>query len=145
MANILERLAKDRPDLYDLMEDLAEIQLKKGHDYANGQSLGASSNLVECEKMGVPAWKGILIRMGDKWVRLCHFARRGFVKDESEGVEDTLFDLANYSLLCILAHRKAQEEGAELARTAANDRIVRASCYTVSDAMENPGLHGVRS
>ena len=55
-------------------------------------------------ELGVEPWKGILVRMSDKWARIVQLStKEAAVKDET--IEDTLLDLANYALLCILVRR----------------------------------------
>lgn len=149
----LYALRADRPDLFALVAQMAGLLNRKAHDYRTDDPSGLG-NLLECEKMGVPAWQGILIRMSDKWSRLCTFARQQVtaVKDESE--EDTLLDLANYSLLCILARRRAKGAAGEEpkrpwpAGTAFDPKDVstwplKEVPSALADAMENPGRRGV--
>lgn len=72
----------------------------KDADYSSdGKAMG---NLRMSEEIGVPAWQGVLIRMGDKKRRVDSFARRGTYAVASEKIEDTLLDLANYALLEIV-------------------------------------------
>jgi hypothetical protein len=56
--------------------------------------------------MGIPAWKGCLIRLSDKFSRLCSFARKEDYQVKDESIEDTLLDNAIYSLICILLYRE---------------------------------------
>lgn len=87
------------PKFYELLDQMAELHSRKNHDYAGDDPL---SNLRAPEEIGVPAWKGILIRLMDKWGRLKTFANTGTFEVENESVEDTLMDNAVYSLLCII-------------------------------------------
>jgi len=92
------------PDFDALLQRMAEIHRAKNHDYARPEEKDYYSNFRECERMGIPADKGILVRMSDKWSRVRELAgKEAAVADES--VEDTLLDLANYALLCILVRR----------------------------------------
>jgi len=53
------------------------------------------------EKFNIPAWKGTLIRIGDKWARLNQLAKKkAKIKDESK--KDNLKDMAIYALLAII-------------------------------------------
>lgn len=82
--------------------DILNLHNKKVQDY--GEILASEGNLRASEELGIPAYKGILIRMNDKMNRLKKFARDGSLACES--VEDSFMDLANYSLLaCILFER----------------------------------------
>jgi hypothetical protein len=94
------------PKFYEYLEIMATIHAQKNLDYGNGNPLG---NFMEAEKLGVTPFKGILIRMSDKWSRICSLVNSGeqHVKDES--LIDTLVDLANYAILaCVLLE---EEEG----------------------------------
>ena len=48
------------PMFYKLLNEIAELHSDKNHDYADNNSL---SNFMFCEQMGIPAWKGALVRM----------------------------------------------------------------------------------
>lgn len=91
-------------DFYDLLIKMAEIHEIKNKGYGIGNPLG---NFMESERLGVPAWKGCLVRITDKYSRLCNLAKKiddPEYKDaiKMENLEDTLIDLANYSILCII-------------------------------------------
>lgn len=84
---------------------MQQIHDAKNSDYAaDGDPL---SNLKRSSVLGVEPWRGCLVRMSDKWSRLEQLAggKQPQVKDEA--LEDTLIDLANYCLLCIVL----REEG----------------------------------
>ncbi len=53
-----------------------------------------------CEKhMGVPAWKGCIIRLSDKMARIMNVARDDEVSVGDETITDTLMDLAVYAII----------------------------------------------
>lgn len=82
--------------LIDLMH---LIMLRKNADYT-GESSDPFANFKLTEKVGVcSAEKGILTRMLDKLARINSFLDKGVLEVPDEKVEDTLVDLANYSLL----------------------------------------------
>ena len=83
---------------------LATYEAKDTDYAADGKPMG---NLRMSEEVGVPAWKGVLIRMGDKRRRIESFAQRGTYAVDSEKVDDTLVDLSNYCLLGLLLFREA--------------------------------------
>lgn len=91
-------------ELDKLMSRMREILVAKGHDYAGADD--RFSNFRLCEAMGIPVWKGIVIRMSDKLSRIMCFAKTDAFKVKDESVEDTLLDLANYCLLCLCAYRE---------------------------------------
>lgn len=86
------------PRFYRLLNEISVLHSAKSHDYTPaGDPL---ANFHRAERFGVPAWKGTLVRMGDKWGRLEQLASG---KDPAnESLRDTLVDMAVYSLLCVL-------------------------------------------
>lgn len=86
-----------------LLVKIKELHDKKNDDYSDLKD--PLSNLRECEKFGVPAWLGVLVRMSDKWSRIQQLAaRKAKIKDET--IVDTLMDLAVYSLLAIILYKE---------------------------------------
>lgn len=97
------------PRFYELLQEMADLHSRKNHDYSGDDPL---SNLRASEEVGVPAWKGILIRLMDKWGRLKTFAREGTFEVKEESAKDTLMDNAVYSLLCIIMLEGSQKKEA---------------------------------
>ena len=89
----------------DLLHRMWEIRQAKRQDY----NAGGVNNFEMSKFMGVDPWMGIMIRISDKFSRCCSFARKGFNAVEDESIEDTLLDMANYCLLCILEYRKGKK------------------------------------
>lgn len=87
------------PRFYELLQEMAELHSRKNHDYSGDDPL---ANLRGCEEIGIPAWKGVLVRLQDKWGRLKTFAKKGRLEVTNESAKDTLMDNAVYSLLCII-------------------------------------------
>jgi hypothetical protein len=104
-----EALYTSDQNFYYLLAQVAAIFTAKNHDYTSHGLFGPGSNLLRCEEFDVPAWKGVLIRLGDKWSRLTTFAKKGLLAVKDESVEDTFLDMAIYSLLGVLAYRRARE------------------------------------
>lgn len=91
------------PRFYELLLQAAEIQAKKNHDYAMDSD--PLSNLRQAEGFGVPAYKGVLIRLSDKWSRIQELSKKpSLVKSES--VVDTLMDMSIYALLAIILYEE---------------------------------------
>jgi hypothetical protein len=55
---------------------------------------------------GIEPWKGVVVRLGDKYSRLCNFAKKGKFEVKDESVEDTLKDLAVYGILALILYRE---------------------------------------
>jgi hypothetical protein len=78
----------------------------KDSDYsATGLPMG---NLRKCEDAGIEAWRGCLVRIGDKMSRLENFLKEKEYLVISEKAEDTVIDLANYAILmsCLIEEIK---------------------------------------
>lgn len=90
-------------DFYKILEKMKEIHSNKNHDYSGEGD--PFRNFKMSEVMGIPAWKGCLIRMGDKYSRLCSFAEKQEYKVD-ESIEDTLMDLAIYTVIDIILYRE---------------------------------------
>lgn len=109
MDEIWGDLMVKRPEIYWLMKRQAELLLQKGHDYSGTED--SYANLRSSSALGISPWRGVLLRMSDKFSRLCNFSCQGILKVKDESVEDTLLDLANYSLLCLVLFKEGQKEG----------------------------------
>lgn len=94
----------------ELLGELRELHDAKNHDYAGDDPL---SNLKVCEKAGVPAWIGVVVRLGDKFSRLQNFARTGILKVKSEGIKDTFRDIIVYCLLAIILLEEKEDANAQ--------------------------------
>ena len=97
------------PQFYELLEEMKRIHSKKNHDYAGTEN--PFKNFRISEDIGIPAWKGCLIRMSDKFSRICNFAKKEQYKVKDENIEDTLMDLAIYALIDIILYRERKKEG----------------------------------
>ena len=85
-------------DIEDIIEELAEIRAKKGHDYSC-----AEDTLENLRGFG---WQGVLVRLGDKFNRLKTFVAKGVTQVEDESIEDTMLDHINYSLFQLIMYRE---------------------------------------
>ncbi len=92
------------PRFHDILKELAELHGRKSHDYGRNADLFA--NIRASEEFGVPAWKGALIRLNDKVHRLKSYCLNGSLANE--GVEDSLLDLAAYSVIALVLLREAK-------------------------------------
>ena len=90
---------KGHPRFYKLLEEMGDLHSRKNANYTAGQDHFA--NIRESEKFNIPAWKGTLVRMGDKWNRIISLAK-GSPDMVGENIRDTLMDMAVYSLICII-------------------------------------------
>lgn len=99
-------MKRGHPRFYELLENLADLHDRKNANYAEDNN--PLSNFEECEKFGVPAYVGTMVRMSDKWSRLTQLMK-GKKDEVGESVKDTLLDLAVYSLLEIIIYEKYEK------------------------------------
>jgi len=87
-----------------ILEEMKELHNRKNADYADNDPL---SNLKLSQMAGIEPWRGVVVRLGDKYSRLCNFARKGKFEVKDENVEDTLMDNAIYSILCLILYKSS--------------------------------------
>jgi len=76
-----------------------EIVKKKNSDYSNKHFL------FNFDDFG---FRGIIVRIGDKFSRLRTFYSKNKLNIKDEGIKDTLRDLSNYALLCLLKYEEEE-------------------------------------
>jgi len=95
-----------------------ELSRNKNNDYADPESRGQDpmrvfGNFMQVQHLNVcQVETGFLVRLSDKFSRLCNLLREGHehtVKEET--VEDTIQDIINYVIL-LAAYRKAVSDEA---------------------------------
>jgi len=90
---------------FDLCDALKEMHRKKSRDYGCPSGEDPLANIRNGARfVGIPSWKGAMVRLSDKVTRLAAYNATGRLENES--LEDNLFDLASYSLLALLLHRE---------------------------------------
>ena len=92
---------------FDLCDLLKEIHRKKSSDYGCPSGTDPLANIRNGARfVGIPAWKGAMVRLSDKVTRLATYNVTGQLENES--LADNLIDLASYSLLALLLHQEEQ-------------------------------------
>lgn len=90
---------------FDLCDALKEMHRRKSRDYGCPSGEDPLANIRNGARfVGIPSWKGAMVRLSDKVTRLASYNATGRLENES--LEDNLFDLASYSLLALLLHRE---------------------------------------
>jgi len=97
---------KGHPEFLTILVEMCELHSSKSNDYATEES--PFSNIELCERAGFPAWKGVIIRLGDKYSRLLNALAGKLFKHE--GVADAFLDNACYSIIGLIEYRKALNE-----------------------------------
>ena len=95
------------PKFNALLEKIRDTHDRKNSNYARPED--PFFNFRGCEEIGIPAWKGVLVRMGDKWNRIQNLAN-GVPDRVGESILDTLEDLAVYALIDILLYKEELEK-----------------------------------
>lgn len=112
--------------------EMVALTKAKNEDYSAGPDPFA--NFTRVEAMGICSTEqGFLTRMTDKMSRICSFVQRGELSVKSESVDDTLKDLAVYSILfaAYLESRKPKAGGTLLCTTGPN--VAYATNHGVSE------------
>lgn len=86
------------PAFVALLDEIRALHDAKNADYAADSD--PLSNFRRSEAFGVPAFKGVLVRLSDKWSRIEQLTSGKVPKNES--LRDSLIDAAVYSLIAIL-------------------------------------------
>ncbi len=88
------------PKFKAVLDEMLALHDKKNADYAPGDD--PLANFKESLRLGILPFKGCVVRMSDKWMRVCTFVKSGNYAVKKESFRDTLIDMANYSVLGIL-------------------------------------------
>ena len=89
---------------YELLNTIKNIHDAKKHDYGAKEDIFANFRLSALT--GISPWKGSVVRMGDKYSRICSFIKNGDFKFKEENIKDTLLDMAIYSLITIVLYEQ---------------------------------------
>lgn len=102
----------------ELLNEMKELHIKKNAGYAGMDAEDPWANFRLAEGFGVSAFKGTLVRMSDKYIRVKNLVKNPKNEQVGESIKDTLIDLAAYSLIavCLLEEKEveANEMGEEL-------------------------------
>lgn len=90
---------------HELLQESGALHDLKQRDY--GTDSDPFFNVRSSEEWGVDPWVGAMVRATDKIRRLQAYVRNGTLKNES--VEDSLRDLAVYSLIALVLWEEQHE------------------------------------
>lgn len=97
-------------EFHDLLRQMGELHDRKQKDY--GRADDPFRNVRNSEEFGVPAWVGCMMRANDKMARIQGAAQQlassGEVVMANESLEDSLLDMAVYSLIGLILFREEQ-------------------------------------
>jgi hypothetical protein len=106
--DMMDRLERKIPEIPDknvmrhsgICDELNELYARKNHDY------GDSFHKTWLEEGAAAA----RLRIGDKFNRYKELSRGSDRLVGDETIEDTLIDMANYSIMALMEHRREAEE-----------------------------------
>jgi hypothetical protein len=93
---------KGHTEFPKVLLQMIKVHSDKSNDYATDES--PFSNIELCRRANFPAWKGVVIRLGDKYSRLLNALSGKLFKCES--VEDAFLDNACYSVIGLIEYRE---------------------------------------
>jgi hypothetical protein len=92
----------------ELLKSMEDIHVRKNAGYA-GDSPDPWANFRESERFGISAFKGCLVRISDKFIRICNLTKNPSNEQVGETIMDTLLDLANYCLIAVCLYEEEME------------------------------------
>jgi hypothetical protein len=93
------------PKFVELLNELKSLHERKNSAYA-GASSDPFKNFRYAELFGISAFKGCMVRMSDKFIRIANLSQNPDADKVGENIVDTLMDLAAYSLIAICLYEE---------------------------------------
>ncbi len=98
----IDELIQIKQKLFDKSQELSK---SKGHDYS-GLGVDTFKNIRASEAYGMKAEKGVLVRLGDKIMRISNFIDQDEFAVKDESFEDTILDSLNYICYIYALHEE---------------------------------------
>jgi len=89
-----------------LLDKMRDIHERKNAGYAGKDAKDPWKNFRMSEMLGVSPFKGCLVRMSDKFIRVANLSKDESNDQVGEPIVDTLIDLANYALIAICLYEE---------------------------------------
>ena len=93
-------------EFIELLDQIRDLHKRKNDGYAGKDATDPWANFRMAERVGVSAFKGCLVRMTDKMVRVMNLSRDEENDQVGEPITDTLMDLSVYSLIAICLYNE---------------------------------------
>lgn len=93
------------PRFIELLGEMRALHDNKNAGYA-GESLDPFANFKNSELFGITPFKGCLVRISDKFMRIASLSKNPNADKVGESIKDTLLDLAVYSLIAICLYEE---------------------------------------
>lgn len=92
-----------------LLQVMEDVHRRKNAGYAGQESLDPWANFRMAEMINISPFKGCLVRMGDKYARICNLTKNPDNEQVGEDITQTLLDLAVYCLIAICLYEEESE------------------------------------
>lgn len=113
-----ENLERENPNrhpmsfmFHQILDEMGELHDKKQQDY--GRVLDPFANVRASVDFGIPGWVGAMVRANDKMRRIQKAASQVVAGEPvdlaNEGLEDSLLDLAVYTVIALVLYREERE------------------------------------
>lgn len=93
-----------------LLEEAAELHRRKNAGYAGKDNPDPWANFRLAENFGVSAFRGCMVRLSDKFIRVGNLVKDSENEMVGESIVDTLRDLAAYSYIAICLYEEEQKK-----------------------------------
>jgi len=97
------------PQFHRLLDEMRQTHIDKSAGYAGSDNPDPFANFRECERFGISAFEGCMVRLSDKFVRVTNLMQDPTNERVDEKITDTLIDLASYSLIATILWREREE------------------------------------
>ena len=102
----MDKDTRAHPRFMLLLDEAIDLHIRKNAGYAGVDNTDPLANFRACERFGVNAFMGCLVRMSDKWERIVNLVKNSDNEQVGETIVDTLRDLAAYSYIAICLYEE---------------------------------------
>ena len=95
-----------KTEFLKIVDEIIALHELKQADYGRVDAGDPFANVRASEDFGIEGWVGAVIRANDKMRRLQKAARQGPETLKNESVEDSLMDMATYSIIALCLFRE---------------------------------------
>ena len=89
-----------------VIDEITDLHDRKQADYGRVDQGDPFANVRASEDFGIDGWVGAIVRAYDKMRRLQKASRQGIDSLKNESVEDSLMDMAVYSIIALCLFRE---------------------------------------
>lgn len=98
------------PRYLELLREAEDLHIAKNAGYAGADNPDAFANFRMSEAFGVDPFRGALVRMSDKYIRVTNLVKDPNNDQVGESIIDTLKDLAAYALIAVCLYEEQNRE-----------------------------------